>query len=169
MPLQFLHTYYEEIVKKPPQYSTQFPRAQGCFSTKDRFFRKNLGKNAKNRPAPESRAAKIRVRTVLPEVGGLVVEALVALGRHVPAEVALHAVMHQVVPVFLVVVGILCVAAGLVQLVGAVTGKGKAIALAQRAVMDGIPQAAGLADDGRRAVAAGCLSLEAHQFIGSPN
>ena len=50
MPLQFLHTYYEEIVKKPPQYSTQFPRAQGCFSTKDRFFRKNLGKSAKKPP-----------------------------------------------------------------------------------------------------------------------
>ena len=50
MPLQFLHTYYEEIVKKLPQYSTQFPRAQGCFSTKDRFFRKNLGKNAKKPP-----------------------------------------------------------------------------------------------------------------------
>ena len=120
------------------------------FSTKDRFFRENSGKKAqKSRPAPESRAAKIRVRTVLPEVCGLVVQALVALGGDIPAEVALHAVMHQVVPVFLVVVGILCVAAGLVQLVGAVTGKGKAIAVAHGAVVDGVAQAAGLTDDGR--------------------
>ena len=63
--------------------------------------------------------------------------------------------MHQVVPVFLVVVGILCVAAGLVQLVGAVTGKGKAIAVAHGAVVDGVAQTAGLTHDGRRAVTAG--------------
>ena len=35
---------------------------------------------------------------------------------------------------------------------GAVTGKGKAVALTQRAVMDGIPQAAGLTDDGKGSV-----------------
>ena len=53
----------------------------------------------------------------LPEVCGLVVEALIALGGDIPAEIALHAVVLEVVPVLLVVVGILCVAAGLVQLV----------------------------------------------------
>ena len=91
----------------------------------------------------------------LPEVCGLVVQTLVALGGNVPAEIALHAVTHEVLPVFLVVVGILCVAAGHIQLVGVVTGKGKAVAVAHGAVMDGVAQAAGLADDGRCAVAAG--------------
>ena len=85
----------------------------------------------------------------LPEVDDLVVQALVALGREVPAEIAFHVVLDEVVPVLFVVVAILCTAAGIVQLMGAVTGKGKAVALAQRAVMDGIPQAAGLTDDGR--------------------
>ena len=40
----------------------------------------------------------------LPEVCGLVVQTLVALGGNVPAEIALHAVTHEVLPVFLVVV-----------------------------------------------------------------
>ena len=43
----------------------------------------------------------------LPEVCGLVVQTLVALGGNIPAEIALHAVTHEVLPVFLVVVGIL--------------------------------------------------------------
>jgi len=65
----------------------------------------------------------------LPEVCGLVVQALVALGREVPAEIAFHVVLDEVVPVLFVVVAILCTAAGIVQLMGAVTGKGKAVAL----------------------------------------
>ena len=52
----------------------------------------------------------------LPEVCRLVVEALIALGGDIPAEIALHAVVHEILPVLLVVVGILCVAAGHVQL-----------------------------------------------------
>ena len=63
--------------------------------------------------------------------------------------------VHEVVPVGLVVIGVLCVAAGLIQLVGAVAREGEAVALAHGGVVDGVPQAAGLADDGRRAVAAG--------------
>ena len=63
--------------------------------------------------------------------------------------------VHEVVPVLLVVVGILRVAAGLVQLVGAVARKREAIALAHGGVVDGVTEAAGLADDGRRAVTAG--------------
>ena len=62
---------------------------------------------------------------------------------------------HEVLPVFLVVVGILCVAAGHIQLVGVVTGKSKAVAVTHGAVVDGVAQAAGLADDGRRTVTAG--------------
>ena len=37
---------------------------------------------------------------LLPEVCGLIVEALIALGRDIPAEVALHVVLDKVVPVF---------------------------------------------------------------------
>ena len=91
----------------------------------------------------------------LPEVCGLVVQTLVALGREVPAEVAFHVVLDEVVPVFLVVVAVLCTAAGVIQLVGAVARKGEAVALAEGAVVDGVAQAAGLTDDGRCAVTAG--------------
>ena len=80
----------------------------------------------------------------LPEVCGLVVEAFIALGRDIPAEVALHIVLDEVMPVFLAVVAILCTAAGVVQLVGAVAREGEAVALAEGAVVDGGPQAAGL-------------------------
>ena len=48
-------------------------------------------------------------------------------------------------PVFLAVVAILCTAAGVVQLVGTVAREGEAVALAEGAVVDGVPQAAGLA------------------------
>ena len=65
----------------------------------------------------------------LPEVCGLVVQTLVALGGDIPAEIALHAVVHEVLPVLLVIVSILCVAAGHIQLVGVVAGKGKAVAV----------------------------------------
>ena len=58
-------------------------------------------------------------------------------------------------PVFLAVVAVLCAAAGIVQLVGAVAREGEAVALAEGAVVDGVAQTAGLADDGRRAVTAG--------------
>ena len=58
-------------------------------------------------------------------------------------------------PVFLAVVAVLCAAAGIVQLVGAVAREGEAIALAEGAVVDGVTQTAGLADDGRRTVTAG--------------
>ena len=76
----------------------------------------------------------------LPEVCGLVVQTLVALGGNVPAEIALHAVTHEVLPVFLVVVGILCVAAGHIQLVGVVTRMGKGISLShdELAILKGI-------------------------------
>ena len=83
---------------------------------------------------------------LLPEVCSLIVEALIALGGDIPAEVALHAVVHEVLPVLLVIVSILCVAAGHIQLVGVVTGKGKAVAVTHGAVVDGVAQAAGLAD-----------------------
>ena len=86
----------------------------------------------------------------LPEVCGLIVEALIALGRDIPAEVALHVVLDEVMPVFLAVVAVLCAAAGIVQLVGAVAREGEAIALAEGAVVDGVAQTTGLADDGRR-------------------
>src|SRR5699024_2277585 len=46
-------------------------------------------------------------------------------------------------------------AAGVVQLVGAVAREGEAVAVALGGILDGIPQAASLADDGRGAVAAG--------------
>ena len=94
---------------------------------------------------------------LLPEVCSLIVEALIALGRDIPAEVALHVVPDKVVPVFLAVVAVLCAAAGIVQLVGAVAREGEAVALAEGAVVDGVAQTAGLADDGRRAVTAGDL------------
>ena len=68
---------------------------------------------------------------LLPEVCSLIVEALIALGRDIPAEVALHVVPDKVVPVFLAVVAVLCAAAGIVQLVGAVAREGEAIALAE--------------------------------------
>ena len=92
---------------------------------------------------------------LLPEVCSLIVEALIALGRDIPAEVALHVVPDKIVPVFLAVVAVLCAAAGIVQLVGAVAREGEAIALAEGAVVDGVAQTTGLADDGRRAVTAG--------------
>ena len=91
----------------------------------------------------------------LPEVCRLVVQTLVALGGDIPAEIALHAVMHEVLPVLLVIVSILCIAASHIQLVGIVARKGEAVALTHGAVVDGVAQTAGLADDGRRAVAAG--------------
>ena len=63
--------------------------------------------------------------------------------------------MHEVLPVLLVIVSILCIAASHIQLVGIVARKGEAVALTHGAVVDGVAQTAGLADDGRRAVAAG--------------
>src|SRR5699024_11710747 len=80
---------------------------------------------------------------------------LVALGRDAPAEVAVHGVLHQVLPVLLIVIGGVGAAAGVVQLVGAVAREGEAVAVALGGILDGVPQAAGLADDGRGAVAAG--------------
>ena len=46
-------------------------------------------------------------------------------------------------------------AAGLIQLMGTVACKREAIAIAHGGIVDGIAQAAGLANDGRRAVTAG--------------
>jgi hypothetical protein len=57
MALQFPTPIMKKLLKLF-QYSTQFSRAQGQFSTKDRFFRKRSGKKPqKSRPAPANRAA----------------------------------------------------------------------------------------------------------------
>ena len=93
----------------------------------------------KSRPALwEPGGSCYAVFRTLPEVCRLVVQALVALGGDIPAEIALHAVMHEVLPVLLVIVSILCVAAGHIQLVGIVARKGEAVALAHGAVVDGV-------------------------------
>ena len=66
----------------------------------------------KSRPALwEPGGSRYAVFRILPEVCGLVVQALIALGGDIPAEIALHAVMHEVLPVLLVIVSILCIAA----------------------------------------------------------
>ena len=80
-------------------------------------FDGSVVQNAKSRPALwEPGGSRYAVFRTLPEVCRLVVQALVALGGDIPAEIALHAVVHEVLPVLLVIVSILCVAAGHIQL-----------------------------------------------------
>ena len=92
---------------------------------------------------------------LLPEVHNFVVQTLVALGGVGPAEVALHGAVDQHGPTVLLPVAFLGTPAGLIQLVGVVVGKGEAVAEAVAGIVDGVTQAAGLADNGDGTVAAG--------------
>ena len=92
---------------------------------------------------------------LLPEVHNFVVQTLVALGGVGPAEVALHGAVDQHGPTVLLPVAFLGAPAGLIQLVGVVVGKGEAVAEAVAGIVDGVTQAAGLADNGDGTVAAG--------------
>ena len=65
---------------------------------------KYVWKSAKKPPGScESGGKRQTFENDLPEVCGLVIQALVALGGEIPAEIAFHVVLDEVVPVLFVV------------------------------------------------------------------